>query len=73
MSREDRLKSIRSKIENGEYLTQKKIDQVADEIQRELCGCSSRRERDTGLAAGISILVFLGLLVAVIVLKTCGL
>lgn len=57
MSREDRIETIRSEVENGQYLTDEKIAGAADEIQRELCGCSSRRTRDSGLIIAICFVV----------------
>lgn len=73
MSHEDRIETIRSEIDKGEYLTDEKLDVAADEIQCELCGCSSRSARDAGLVAGISVALFVALLVAVITLKACEL
>jgi hypothetical protein len=69
----DRVRRIRSGIDKGEYETAEKIAATVKEVQRELYGCSSRRTLESGLAVVVCVAVFLGLLIAVVVLKACGL
>lgn len=65
MSREDRIETIRSEIKKGEYLTDEKLDVAADEIQRDLCGCSSHSAREAGLIITVCVASLVAFVVSV--------